>query len=58
MNDYTSEQQRLIFDAVRYYQMNAIGPLSTDRYTKCDEILNRLFPIVRQYNATRPDCDI
>ena len=42
MKEYTKEQKKLIYDAVRYYQMNAV-PLNSKNYQVCDSILNELF---------------
>jgi hypothetical protein len=44
--DFTLEQQKLIYNAVRYYQMNRV-PLNSNQYSVCDEILNGLFSEVR-----------
>ena len=43
--DFTPEQQTIIYNAVRYYQMNRV-PLDGNEYQSCDEILNQLFPEV------------
>lgn len=45
--DFTLEQQKLIFNAVRNYQMNNVG-LTSKKYQICDEILNNLFPIIKE----------
>lgn len=42
MTEFTLEQKKLIFNAVRYYQMNRV-PLNGKDYVVCDEILNNLF---------------
>jgi hypothetical protein len=42
MNNLSKEQKKLIYDAVRYYQMNAV-PLNSKNYQICDSILNELF---------------
>lgn len=44
MNDFTNEQLKLIFNAVRYYQMNKVS-LTSKAYNDCDEILNSIFPV-------------
>ena len=44
--DFTLEQQKLIYNAVRYYQMNRV-PLNSSHYRVCDDILNGLFSEVR-----------
>ncbi len=46
MREYTKEEKKLIYDAVRYYQMNAI-PLNSKSYQTCDTILNELFAEVK-----------
>ena len=47
--NFTLEQQKLIYHAVRYYQMNRV-PLNSKSYSDCDEILNALFPIAKLPN--------
>ena len=42
MTEFTLEQKKIIFNAVRYYQMNRV-PLDGKEYGICDEILNNLF---------------
>jgi hypothetical protein len=44
--DFTLEQQKLIYNAVRYYQMSRV-PLDGKDYRICDEILNGLFKEVK-----------
>jgi hypothetical protein len=44
--NFTLEQKKLIYDAVRYYQMNRV-PLNSNHYQVCDEILNGLFKEVK-----------
>ena len=44
--NFTSEQQKLIYDAVRHYQMNRV-PLDGNDYRLCDGILNELFVNVK-----------
>ncbi len=46
MNNLTKEEKKLIYDAVRYYQMNAV-PLNSKDYHICDSILNELFSEVK-----------
>jgi len=46
MMDFTLEQQKIIYNAVRYYQMNRV-PLNSGQYSVCDEILNGLFKDVK-----------
>jgi hypothetical protein len=45
--NFTLEQQKIIYNAVRYYQMNRV-PLKSNHYSVCDEILNGLFKEVRE----------
>ena len=40
--NFTLEQQKLIYNAVRYYQMNHV-PLNGKHYQICDDILNGMF---------------
>jgi hypothetical protein len=42
MSDFNLEQRKVIYNAVRYYQMNAVS-LTGKTYQTCDEILNSLF---------------
>ena len=44
--NFTLEQQNIIYNAVRYYQMNRV-PLNSNHYQVCDEILNGLFKEVK-----------
>ena len=44
--NFTLEQQKIIYNAVRYYQMNRV-PLNSGQYQVCDEILNRMFKDVK-----------
>ena len=44
--DFTLEQQKMIYNAVRYYQMNRV-PLNSKHYSMCDEILNEMFKDVK-----------
>lgn len=46
MKEYTKEEKKLIYDAVRYYQMNSV-PLNSKSYQICDAILNDLFTEVK-----------
>jgi hypothetical protein len=46
MMNYTLEQQKIIYNAVRYYQMNRVPP-NSGQYSVCDEILNGLFKEVK-----------
>lgn len=40
--EFTLEQQKLIYNAVRYYQMNRVS-LDGKDYRICDDILNGMF---------------
>lgn len=42
MINFTLEQKKIIFNAVRYYQMNRVALAGKD-YGICDEILEHLF---------------
>lgn len=48
--ELTSEQKKLIYNAVRYYQMNSVS-LNGKDYHICDEILNGLFEEVKIHYA-------
>jgi hypothetical protein len=52
----TSEQQKIIYNAVRYYQMSTV-PLDSKQYSDCDEILNVMFKNVR-LNYVEPAYEI
>ncbi len=42
MTEFTLEQRKIIYNAVRYFQMNRVA-LNGKDYKICDEILNNLF---------------
>ena len=44
--EFTLDQQRIIYNAVRYYQMNRVA-LNSNHYLVCDEILNVMFKDVK-----------
>ena len=44
--EFTSEQQKIIYNAVRYYQMNRVPHAGND-YQVCNEILNGMFKDVK-----------
>jgi hypothetical protein len=44
--EFTLEQQKIIYNAVRYYQMNRV-PHAGKEYGVCDDILNGLFKDVK-----------
>ena len=43
----TTDEQKIIYNAVRYYQMNRVS-LNGEAYQTCDAILNKLFPKVKE----------
>lgn len=45
--NFTLEQQKIIYNAVRYYQMNRVS-LNGKEYQVCDDILNHMFAEVNQ----------
>ena len=54
MMEFTLEQQKIIYNAVRYYQMNRVL-LNSNQYSVCDEILNGLFKeVVEPAYEVRP----
>jgi hypothetical protein len=46
MNELSKEHKKVIYDAVRQYQMNSVS-LSSRKYQLCDEILNNFFADVK-----------
>lgn len=40
--NFTLEEEKLIYSAVRYYQINCVS-LNGKQYKVCDDILNKLF---------------
>jgi hypothetical protein len=44
--EFTLEQQQIIYNAVRYYQMNRV-PHAGKEYSICDDILNGMFKDVK-----------
>ncbi len=44
--NFSLEHKKLIYNAVRKYQMNHVG-LTSKNYQLCDEILNALFKEVK-----------
>lgn len=44
--ELTSEQKKLVYNAVRHYQIS-LTPLNGKDYRICDEILNNLFEEVK-----------
>ena len=45
MANFNVEQKKIIYNAVRYYQINKVI-LDSTQYKECDTILNELFPTV------------
>jgi hypothetical protein len=43
---FTDKQDKIIYDAIRYYQMNKV-PLDSKLYRECSQILDALFSKVR-----------
>ena len=41
--EFTTEQLKIIYKAVRKYQINDV-PLNSKAYQECDTILNLIFP--------------
>lgn len=44
--ELTDKHKKLIYNAVRYYQMSGVG-LKGEDYVTCDDILNNLFKQVK-----------
>jgi hypothetical protein len=44
--EFTLDQQKLIYSAVKYYQTNRV-PLNSNQYSVCDEILNGMIEDVK-----------
>jgi len=51
--NYTTEQKKLIFHAVRQYQMNRVS-LNSKEYELCSDILNHLFTDVYTQQQEQP----
>ena len=49
----TSTEMKIVYDAVRYYQSNNIGPFKKDRYDECDAILQKIAHKVNRYGTYR-----
>lgn len=49
----TSTEMKIVYDAVRYYQSNNIGPFKKDRYDECDAILQKIAHRVNRYGTYR-----
>lgn len=46
MGEFNLEQKKIIFNAIRYYQMHRV-PLNGVAYELCDSILNSIFSEVK-----------
>jgi len=44
--NFTSEQKKLIYNAIRYYQMNRVSHAGKE-YQVCNDILNGMFKEVK-----------
>lgn len=51
--EFTTEQKKLIFNAVRYYQMNRTA-VDGKEYHVCSDILNHLFTDVYTQQQEQP----
>jgi hypothetical protein len=47
MTNFNLEEKKIIYNAVRLYQMNKVG-LTSKSYQICDQILNNLFNDVNE----------
>jgi hypothetical protein len=54
--NFTTEQKKLIYNAVRQYQSNRVT-LNSSQYHLCDEILNGLFDEVKM-NYVEPAYEV
>jgi hypothetical protein len=44
--NFTPEQLKIIYNAVRYHQINSV-PVNSKHYSECDQILNAMFKYVK-----------
>jgi hypothetical protein len=51
---FDTNQRKLIYNAVRYYQMNKV-PLDGKLYRECDQVLNQLFPTIHDVSIIKPE---
>lgn len=51
--NFTTEQLKLIFTAVRYYQINGV-PLNSQRYNDCNDVLDQIFPVAKDVTVSNP----
>jgi len=49
----TTTEMKIVYDAIRYYQSNGIGPFRKDRYDECDAILQKIASKVNRYGMYR-----
>lgn len=54
--DFTESQLKLIYDAVRNYQITKVPP-TTKLYQECSTILDTLFPIAKK-NYIEPGYEV
>ena len=54
MSDLLSPtEMKTVYNAVRYYQSNTVGPFKKDRYDECDAILQKIAQRVNLYGPYR-----
>ncbi len=54
MSDLLSPtEMKTVYNAVRYYQSNSVGPFKKDRYDECDAILQKIAQRVNLYGPYR-----
>lgn len=53
MKSFTEDQLKLIFNAIRYYQINKV-PLTSKAYEDCSSILDQIFPIAKELPVAKP----
>jgi hypothetical protein len=56
MTEFTNDELKIIFNAVRYYQTNYV-PLNGKLYQNCETILNKTFPIAKNVTPTKVSTD-
>lgn len=49
----TTDELKTVYNAVRYYQSNSVGPFKKDRYDECDAILQKIAQRVKLYGPYR-----
>ena len=49
----TTDELKTVYNAVRYYQSNTVGPFKKDRYDECDAILQKIAQRVNLYEPYR-----